>query len=56
VFTSDSRSLEAWMADSVHALAAFVIVIGDHVCLIDRDYRIHDVLHFEMNFETHACK
>jgi hypothetical protein len=25
-------------------------MIGDHVCLIDRDYRIHDVLHFEMNF------
>jgi hypothetical protein len=26
------------------------VVIGDHVCLIDRDYRIHDVLHFELNF------
>jgi hypothetical protein len=25
-------------------------VIGDHVCLIDRGYRIHDVLHFELNF------
>lgn len=26
------------------------VVIGDHVCLIDRGYRIHDVLHFELNF------
>jgi Ni/Co efflux regulator RcnB len=26
------------------------VVIGDHICLIDRDYRIHDVLHFELNF------
>ena len=26
------------------------VVIGDHVCLIDRDYRIRDVLHFELNF------
>jgi hypothetical protein len=26
------------------------VVIGDHVALIDRDYRIHDVLHFELNF------
>ena len=26
------------------------VIIGDHVCLIDRDYRIHDVLHFELNF------
>ena len=26
------------------------VVIGDHVVLIDRDYRIHDVLHFELNF------
>jgi Ni/Co efflux regulator RcnB len=26
------------------------VIIGDHVCLIDRDYRIHDVLHFETNF------
>jgi hypothetical protein len=25
-------------------------MIGDHVCLVDRDYRIHDVLHFELNF------
>lgn len=26
------------------------VVIGDHVCLIDDGYRIHDVLHFELNF------
>ena len=26
------------------------VVIGDHVCLVDRGYRIHDVLHFELNF------
>ena len=26
------------------------VVIGDHVCLIDADWRIHDVLHFELNF------
>lgn len=26
------------------------VVIGDHVCLIDRGYQIHDVLHFELNF------
>jgi hypothetical protein len=26
------------------------VVIGDHVCLIDGGYRIHDVLHFELNF------
>lgn len=26
------------------------VVIGDHVCLIDRGYEIHDVLHFELNF------
>jgi hypothetical protein len=26
------------------------VIIGDHVCLIDREYRIHDVLHFEANF------
>ena len=26
------------------------VIIGDHVCLIDRGYRIHDVLHFELNF------
>jgi hypothetical protein len=25
-------------------------VIGHHVCLIDGGYRIHDVLHFELNF------
>ena len=25
-------------------------IIGDHVVLIDRDYRIHDVLHLELNF------
>jgi hypothetical protein len=25
------------------------VIIGDHVCLIDRGYRIHDVLHFELN-------
>ena len=26
------------------------VVLGDHVVLIDSDYRIHDVLHFELNF------
>jgi hypothetical protein len=26
------------------------VVIGDHVCLVNRSYRIHDVLHFELNF------
>ena len=26
------------------------VVIGDHVCLIDRGYRVHDVVHFELNF------
>ncbi len=26
------------------------VLIGDHVCLIDRGYQIHDVLHFELNF------
>ena len=26
------------------------IVLGDHVVLVDRGYRIHDVLHFELNF------
>jgi hypothetical protein len=26
------------------------VMIGDHICLVDRDYRIHDVLHFELNF------
>lgn len=26
------------------------VIIGDHVCLVDRGYRIHDVLHFELNF------
>jgi hypothetical protein len=25
------------------------VVIGDHVCLVDADWRIHDVLHFELN-------
>ena len=26
------------------------VIIGDHVCLIDHDYRIHDEFHFELNF------
>jgi hypothetical protein len=26
------------------------VIIGDHVVLVDRGYRIHDVLHFELNF------
>jgi len=26
------------------------VVLGDHIVLIDRGYRIHDVLHFELNF------
>ncbi len=26
------------------------VMIGDHVVLVDRSYRIHDVLHFELNF------
>lgn len=26
------------------------VVIGDHVCLVDNGWRIHDVLHFEVNF------
>ena len=26
------------------------VFIGDHLVLIDRGYRIHDVLHFELNF------
>ena len=26
------------------------VFIGGHVVLVDRGYRIHDVLHFEMNF------
>ena len=26
------------------------VVLGDHVVLIDRGYRVHDVLHFELNF------
>lgn len=25
------------------------VVIGGHLCLIDRDYRIQDVIHFELN-------
>jgi hypothetical protein len=26
------------------------VVIGDHLVLIDSEFRIHDVLHFELNF------
>jgi hypothetical protein len=26
------------------------VIIGDHVVLVDNGYRIHDVLHFELNF------
>ena len=26
------------------------VVIGDHVCLVDGGWRIHDVLHFELSF------
>jgi hypothetical protein len=26
------------------------VVIGDHVVLVDNGWRIHDVLHFELNF------
>lgn len=26
------------------------VVIGDHICLIDSDYRIHDAFHLELNF------
>jgi Ni/Co efflux regulator RcnB len=26
------------------------VMIGDHIVLVDRGYRIHDVLHFELNF------
>jgi len=26
------------------------VIIGNHVVLVDRGYRIHDVLHFELNF------
>jgi Ni/Co efflux regulator RcnB len=26
------------------------VVIGHHICLVDGGYRIHDVLHFELNF------
>jgi Ni/Co efflux regulator RcnB len=26
------------------------VIIGDHIVLVDRGYRIHDVLHFELNF------
>jgi len=26
------------------------VMIGDHVVLVDNGYRIHDVLHFELNF------
>ena len=26
------------------------VVIGDHVCLVDRGYRVEDVLHLELNF------
>ena len=26
------------------------VVIGGHVVLIDNGYRVHDVLHFEVNF------
>ena len=26
------------------------VFIGGHACLIDNDYRVHDVIHFELNF------
>ncbi|MGH9394064.1 MAG: hypothetical protein ACRD1E_07830 [Terriglobales bacterium] len=26
------------------------VVIDDHVCLVDREYRVSDVLHLELNF------
>jgi len=26
------------------------VIVGDHVVLVDGGYRIHDVLHFELNF------
>jgi Ni/Co efflux regulator RcnB len=26
------------------------VLIGGHVCLIDNSYRVHDVIHFELNF------
>ncbi len=26
------------------------VVVGDHICLVDRGYRVHDVIHFELNF------
>ena len=26
------------------------VMIGDHIVLVDRGYRVHDALHFELNF------
>jgi hypothetical protein len=26
------------------------VFIGGHACLIDSRYRVHDVIHFELNF------
>jgi hypothetical protein len=26
------------------------VVIGGHVCLIDRGYRVHDAIHLEFSF------
>lgn len=26
------------------------VVIGGHICLVDRGYRVHDVIHLELNF------
>ncbi|HEV2348468.1 MAG TPA: hypothetical protein VG028_01345 [Terriglobia bacterium] len=26
------------------------VVIGGHICLLDRGYRVHDVIHLEVNF------
>jgi hypothetical protein len=56
VFTPEMRSAIRPVPRDLYARLAppppgyRYVIIGDHVCLIDRGYRIHDVLHFELNF------